>query len=531
MLFDARRLSTDEILESDICIIGGGAAGIAVAREFANRDPKVILLESGGLKFEHHTQFLYKGEITGRKFTALEFTRRRQFGGSTATWFGRCRPLDGSDFERRDWIPHSGWPITFKELKPQHERASGLLDLGEFQYDNEHWDSDENNEEIEKATGLETKIFRFSPPTRFAQKYAGELERAWNIQVLLHANALHLQLEPDGNSVAHIQCSTLEKKTFRVKANWFVLALGGLETTRLMLASRNVHPEGVGNQHDLLGRFFLDHVSLFDGAALHIPEDFPDSFFKLDYSAPMHDLGMVRAIGFTENYRQKHRLLNASAFFVKRPEYKMDDSYYSEDIQDLIQVSNVLGHTAPPSLGILKSLGSTISKSRTLKSIAWKKITQARRSMRFGLQLQLECAPNPHSRVTLSDEKDALGMNRIRLDWRLTQQDLDSYHHFREGLFDGLERRGFQTRKFNHGLDSEGWPVSIVPLKHHSGTTRMHANPREGVVDETCRVHGVNNLYIASSSVFPTIGMANPTLTIIALALRLADHLKQRLRS
>jgi choline dehydrogenase-like flavoprotein len=147
-------------------------------------------------------------------------------------------------------------------------------------------------------------------------------------------------------------------------------------------------------------------------------------------------------------------------------------------------------------------------------------------SSHYGLKIQLECAPNPESRLTLADQRDSLGMPRLNLNWKLSQQDLDSYQRFRIAMFDGLAQMGFPIRPINHDLDAEGWPVSMVPSKHHMGTTRMHKDVKQGVVDEHCRVHGINNLYVASSSVFPTSGMANPTLTIVALALRIADKVK-----
>jgi choline dehydrogenase-like flavoprotein len=521
MIVDARTFSANQIFEADLCIVGAGAAGIAMAREFVNSDAKVIVLESGGLGFDHRTQFLYRGEVAGRNFTPLEFTRRRQFGGSTSTWFGRCRPLEDSDFEKRDWLPYSGWPISAADLRPYYEKANRLFELNDY--------ADDKRSEVPQGI-VDFKKFAFSPPTHFGEKYHNELSRSSNLHVFLYANAVHVQLAQDSGRVDKIRCSTLQKKSFSVRAKVFVLALGGLETTRLLLASRDVQRYGIGNQFDLLGRFFMDHVSLFDGAVVQIDGDFPKELFKLDYSIQQKNLGSVLAVGLTEKYKNEHKLLNACGFFVKRSAYKMDDLFFSKEMRDLVYLSDMACHAIPPTVTVVKNLTRAIYNSRKLAPALKKRFLQNSKSPTYGLQLQLECAPNPESRLTLSDQRDSLGMPRLRLNWRLSQQDLDSYLHFRSALFNGLAEMGPKIRLVKHDLDAEGWPVSIVSSKHHMGTTRMSQDVKMGVVDENCCVHGIHNLYVASSSTFPTSGMANPTLTIAALALRIADRVKQRLQ-
>jgi choline dehydrogenase-like flavoprotein len=518
MLINAQNLTSQQIIEADLCIIGAGAAGIAAAREFLNADIKVILLESGGLDFNHHAQFLYRGVVEGRWYTSPEFTRRRQFGGSTATWFGRCHPLDRDDFEERDWIPHSGWPISAAELRPFYEQANRLFEIDNYDYT-------PNLRDME--SGLELKKFSFSPPTKFGEKYRAEIKQSSNLQVLLNATALHIQLNNDGSQVDSVRCTTLFRKRFSVRARFFILALGGLETPRLMLASRDVQKNGIGNQNDLLGRYFMEHVSLFDAHIDDIPAHQPRELFKLDYSIEQKNLGNVLAAGLTSAHRQEHRLLNGCGFFVRRAAHKTDDLFYSKEMQDVIRLSEIIHHAAPPSLRAAEYLVQALSNSRKLLPAIKSGLFQRKDKPHYGLQMQLECVPNPESRLTLSDDKrDFLGIPRLVVRWKLSTQDLDSYHRLRKALFEGLTRIGLPIRPINHDLDEEGWPVSITPSKHHMGATRMHRDPQQGVVDEHCCVHGVHNLYIASSSTFPTSGMANPTLTIAALALRIANRVK-----
>jgi choline dehydrogenase-like flavoprotein len=520
MFFDAYSFSDKQLFEADVCIVGAGAAGISIAKEFISTDIKVIFLESGGFDFEHRTQFLYQGESVNRNFLSLEFTRRRQFGGSTATWFGRCYPLDEKDFEARSWLPYSGWPISAGDLHPFYEKANHLFELGNYNY---------NEENLIHGYELDLKKFHFSPPTRFGEKYRSELSQAKNIHVFLHANAVHIQLDENGERVNKIDCLTLQKKKFSVKSKTFILALGALETTRLLMASNDVQQNGIGNHYDILGRFFMEHISLFDAALESVPSDAPKDLFKLNYSFPQQNLGIVLAVGLSNEFREKNNLLNACGFFVKRPAYKVDDLFFTKQFQDFIQISNILNHTMLPNLKSIKSFLKAVYNSPSFIQAIRKKFTQLPNTS-YGLQLQMESIPNPESRLTLSNKKDILGMPRLKLDWKLSRQDLDSYFRFRVSLHDELTKAGFKMRLIQHEVDEEGWPVSIVPSKHPMGTTRMHHDNKKGVVDEHCRIHNISNLYIASSSVFPTSGMANPTLTIVALALRIAENIKQGLR-
>ncbi len=530
MFFDARSLEPEQTLEADICIVGAGAAGIALAMEFASGPFEVIVLESGGFDFEHKTQLLYRGETRGRPHPALEFTRRRQFGGTTRTWFGRCRPLDEIDFQERAYIPFSGWPFSRAGLDPYYARAHVYCGLGEYNYDPAYWTDGKDGDGTIKSAGLETKIFQFSPPFDFGQQYRHEIGHAAHVRAFLHANAIGVSMDEDGRSVSRIRCRTLERKDFQVRAREYILAASALEVTRLLLVSREVMRAGIGNQHDLVGRFFMEHPHIFSGAITSPTENLPGEFFKLNYDLEQTHLGMVKAIGLPEARMVQEQTLNASAFFVSRVSYKAEDVYFSKGAAALIKAAEMFQHKAAPSLQLFHSLYAMTRHARTSAVLLWKIARNlVNRSALPSLHIQVETAPNPDSRVVLSDKQDRLGVNQLSLRWQLTRQDLESYQKFEALLHQGLGRLGFQIRRFRHDTDAAGWPVSMMPAKHHLGTTRMHTDPRRGVVDPDCRVHGVANLYIASSSVFPTSGMANPTLTLLALAIRLADHLKQKL--
>lgn len=520
MFFDARSFPAGENLQTDLCIIGAGAAGIAFAKEFANLQMRVLLVESGGVDFSHRTQMLYKAQNSGLDYQPMEFTKRRQFGGSTVTWFGRCRPLDEIDFEARPWVEYSGWPFGRRELEPYYKIAGQYLQLPS--------DDFSAGDDFFKNGRLESKRFLFSPPTNFSQSYRQDFEKAPNLDVLLYANAVHIQLDPGGKHARHIVCKTLNGKTLAVRARFFVLAASALENTRLLLASRDIHPNGIGNSHDLVGRFFMEHPHIFTCEVETLPADTPVRYTKLDYEDRQKNLNLVDAIGLSEDFLRHENLLNACAFFVKRPVHKASDMYYSRRALGLLRLTDILQHRAGPGFEIMKNLFQVLRSPDVTLQLLFKAMqAKFKHEHRFVLRLQMETVPHPESRARLSAKRDALGEPQINLHWKTSAQDVESYRRFNQALCYELAKKGVLTRPIRHDLSADGWPVSMLPAKHAMGTTRMHKTEKYGVVDPDCRVHGVANLYIAGGSVFPTSGMANPTLTIVALAVRLADHIKR----
>jgi choline dehydrogenase-like flavoprotein len=248
----------------------------------------------------------------------------------------------------------------------------------------------------------------------------------------------------------------------------------------------------------------------------------------LDYNSSVGNQGTVGALGIAEDLMRREQLLNASAFFVWRKDYKVDDRYFSKGALSLTHVMDTLNHTNAPGLNFFRNLKTALRHGDNTFNIMAKRMKGMIHPKNWiAIRAQIETVPNPHSRVTLSKKKDNLGVNKLTLDWRLTQQDLNSFRKFQETLFNFLQINGINMRVFNHELDEAGWPVTMISGKHHMGTTRMHSDPKKGAVDPNCRVHGVANLFIAGSSVFPTSGQANPMLTIVALAIRLAEHVKR----
>ncbi len=551
MFIDARTLPEETVVEYDICIIGGGAAGITLAREFIDQPLRVCLLEGGGLDFDEVTQSLYTGENVGVPYFPLKEARARYLGGSTNLWGGWSRPLDEIDFEDRPWMPDSGWPFTKAQLDPYYERAQKVCNLGPFEYDFAYWEdtlAQLERRQLPFATDqLLPYIWQIIPPTHvhFGQAYRAELEQARNINTYLNANVVNIDTNDTAQAVTRLEVASLEGKKFWVKAKVFILAVGGIENPRLLLASNKVQNTGLGNQYDAVGRYFMEHPYLISGK------------LRLSSPAPLYaqrnfQLGkmfMGTALGLSKAVQEREQILNFSARLLpieeewleaaKRlksrnrqpkghqafPTPKERRRQYFPTIQE--------GRKYTSQTTVMEDLSKVVTNldrvaARAYAKLFDKKSFSSRQPNFCDTHMIGEQAPNPDSRITLSSERDKLGLNRAQLDWRLSPIDKYTIERSQQIIAAEFERSGLGKLEIELTDDDACWQ-SVKGSYHHIGTTRMSMNPRRGVVNEHCQVHGISNLYIAGSSVFPTSGLSNPTLTIIALAVRLADQIKERM--
>ena len=498
---DARTLDAATVLEPDLAIIGGGAAGICLALALAGTKLNILLLESGGENFESQNQKMYAGALNGDHYFALDAGRLRFLGGGTNHWGGWCRPLDEIDFEARSWVPHSGWPFPRKALEPYFPRAQALVEAGPWIYDQK---GDAENASRGPVLplgkgGLYTSWFQFSKmrgdvlPTQFGKRYAADLKRAANITLLLQANITAIRLSPDAKTVERLDGATLDSngaagKRFTVKPRFVVLATGGMENARLLLASNDVMKTGVGNQNDLVGRFFSDNPIPRDVATLVSfagpLAPFYGSNQKLD------DGAIMRATFAPTAAFCRSAQVTGSLSTIEQP-VELDDTGKAAVITTAI------------------ALGVDASNAKA-----------------YSLGCGIELTPDPDRRLMLTGEKDALGLPRLKLEMRLADEDLARYRRtLTEMGRQLLASRAGMLRIDKHSRDD--WMKTMDWGHHHVGTTRMHVDPKQGVVNGDGLVHGLGNLYVAGSSVFPTYGASNPTMNLLALTLRLADHLKK----
>jgi choline dehydrogenase-like flavoprotein len=513
MFIDLRAVPDGTDITGEICIVGAGAAGITLARELAGSGLACVLLESGGMEFDSQTQELYAGDNIGRDFLDLTTCRLRYFGGTTNHWSGWCLPLDPIDFEERAGLPYRGWPFERSALEPWYRRAQEVCQVGPFDYAPEDWGIAQAKLPTPfRGPHFVPKIAQLSPPTRFGSAYGPELRSSSNVTVYFHANARRFETNEAGSEVQSLSVRTLTDREFQVKAKIFVLATGGIENARLMLASGGTEGQGIGDGRDLIGRYFMTHICCWAGL-LAMMDPSTDFYFDPGYFRTYRDGNVPRAfvpyIGFSEETMLRRRLPNIK----------------------LLWKYEILGE--PSASGTLTDLPSILDDIAGRPQYVESKVFRREGVPVTGtkLFLNLEPAPNPDSRIRLGRARDAIGMRRVAVDWKVTAEDKRNGVAVLRLLGAEVARTGFgRLRSFLEDGDDDNWPADMYGDQHHIGTTRMHRDASLGVVNEDCRVHGVANLYVAGSSVFPTAGAANPTLTITALALRLADHLKDELR-
>ena len=237
MLLDARRLDPRADVEADICIVGAGAAGITIARQFIDCPLRVVVLEGGGIQPDRQSQAIYQGATTGQPYYALDDCRVRYLGGTTNTWGGWCRPLDAIDFTERDWLPHSGWPFSRGALLSYYERAHATCRLAPCDYDASRWNTEGVSLVSPDAPDLADTLFHVGP-TRFGHDCRPALERAANVRLLLHASAIEIVMDPSRRRAVALVAGTSTGQRFTVRAGTVILAAGGIENPRLLLASR-----------------------------------------------------------------------------------------------------------------------------------------------------------------------------------------------------------------------------------------------------------------------------------------------------
>jgi choline dehydrogenase-like flavoprotein len=525
MIIDARELQDDDVLEVDLCIIGAGPAGIALGLELEATGAKVALLESGGRGWGTRGKGLTRGENVDPYYPRLEWTRLRMFGGSSWAWRKhslRTRPLEALDFVERPEIERGGWPFPGDALSPYWWRATDLCRLPSRGYGVADWE-DPVARPVRGAADLDTAMFPLGPGDAFTGRFE-EVRRLANVTCFLNATALELVTDETGRQVEHVVVAAGSGRSFRVRSRRFVLALGGIENARLLLLSRRGRRTALGNDHDHVGRYFMEHPHVRSGA-LRLRADPSPAGLKLYERVTRPEGAAIGFLRLSDEALRRERLL-ASAWAL-HPSTPAMNSEIGRDLSDL--KATVRAHVR-----VLPGTGARLRRV-ALHPVHAANVLLGSRHVRRGrepareyrLLGMMEQEPNRDSRVMLGDRRDRFGQPVARLEWRLSERDVRGIRRTQDVLSDALARAGIGHIVDRFG-DSQPPPLP-GPGFHHMGTTRMSLSAREGVVDTDCRVHGTTNLYVAGSSVFPTSGFANPTLPLLAVTLRLAEHLRASL--
>jgi choline dehydrogenase-like flavoprotein len=489
MIEDAEERTDDWFAERvfDVCVVGSGPAGITLARKLGERGLSVGLFEGGGLEFTSESQVLYEGTTSGQPYFPLDGARLRFLGGSSNHWGGWTRPLDPHDFEPKAHHPLSGWPISKSDLDPYAADADAILNLPQ--------DMPAPDIMPEAVADLLPGLFRFSRPTaRFGEKYRTELAASATIHAFVNANLIDFRLDESRRAVSEaIFRSYARPEPFRVKARTFVLCLGGIENPRALLNADSEITPGLGNEHDLVGRHFMDHPHAPIGrAVIRVPLT-----WMLVYSP-------------TPALMEAKRILN---FGLRIGDF---DQWNSGDFT-----------------GALQEEPACTVDFDTLLATEMRGEASPCPTHVADIFVASEQSLNSDSRVKLVSERDRFGLRKAELDWRLSEMDFRTLRTAASEAARQLAELDVGRMKILDWALGERDPsgAELYGGPHHMGTTRMSNDPKMGVVDSNTRVHSVENLYVGGSSVFATSGHANPTYTIVQLALRQADHLAELLRS
>jgi choline dehydrogenase-like flavoprotein len=547
-----KEIAENQLIQSQVCIIGAGAAGVTLTLELARKGIGVVLLEAGGLDTKAFPDQDLEGNIVDAHYHApLPECRSRQLGGTTALWAGRCMPMDPIDFARRDYVQNSGWPIQFEELAGFYPLANKYCHVGSYDYE-----VSQNSINVPPTIVPDfiddaitnSRLERWSLPTHFGKHYRKELIDRKNVRLLTDSFCINVELHPARRTVDAVTVATAPGRHYRVKAQTFIIAGGGLETTRLLLASNTIDSEGIGNTYGQLGRYYMGHLF---GSIAEI--NFAGDPRKTRYGFERDKSGVYyrRRFWISPETQKKEKILNTVLWLTNPP--AADPNHCSGILSAAylaLAMPVVRDKLAP--LAIQKAFrGQSQSENywphlRNIlldfphtafyaPQLLFKRLLPNRRIPalfiysrfnRYDLYYHAEQTPQWDNRVSLEQQRDRFGMPRLQVNFRYNAQDIESVCRAHEVLADQLEsRQKLGTLKYKQN-DIRALIVEQARDGFHQlGTTRMSFSEKDGVVDPDCKVHSLKNLYLCSSSVFPTSGQANPTLTIVALAVRLANHL------
>lgn len=551
MILDYLDPSAPDDYQCDVCIIGAGPAGITIASAFADSRFRVCVIESGGFDSDSMTHALSEGDPVGPMGFDPAMCRLRAVGGSSRLWGGGCVPLARLDVSPRDWVPASGWPIGFDELAQWWGRARAILGIPAGQTIGDGgFDHSRFTHALPLRTGSTVDRVCYISPVKFQTRYRELFGASANITLLLHATLTELVANTGGSRVQDGCIGNLAGRRGIVRARHYVLAGGGIENARLLLASDGIHPAGMGNRHDQVGRHFMDHPRCVAGKV--VDGDLHALLRPYNSSELRKEFPRYRELALSDDVQREQRLLNArarpypvtastpaglQALRELRASFRQPANDAGAGVETIVQ--RALDAGIPTAAGCAPAAG--VRRGRLLLRVGMNASHVARAMTRrlrsrpldtyrhVALMTYFEQSPNPDSRVTLADTRDALGMRRVRVDWRVAELDYASYR-VAAGIFGEEAARACGGR-----FEPEPWvrdpalQPALVGTAHHLGTTRMSGRAEDGVVDPDCRVHGMENLHVAGSSVFPTGGWAFPTFTIVALALRLSDRLRRGL--
>lgn len=524
MIIDGKQLDRSQSFQADICIIGAGVAGIVLAKELMGSGKKVLLIDSGGEHYDQATQDIYQAEKFPETFPDPHYSRLRFLGGTSNHWENNTSPFSPIDFEKRAWVPNSGWPISFKDIEPYYLKAAYYCGTKEDSYDTSYWAKQLNAKDLlADSKAIETSMAKSSiPPVRFFHQYGDSLKTSDQIRILTHANLIDIEFNSKNKKVESVTVQSFNSIKHSISAESFVFCMGGIENARMLLIFNEKYQNQLGNQGDSVGRYFMEHPTV--RAAHFFARD--EKKFKL---YERHNLGERNVLGFFQIREEK--LKEAETTNVRMPLIAANNYELSDGISSFHVISDAAKNTEVPDdfgthiFNILADI-DMVAEAVSRKSLDKSLFDSADEFAGFQIPMMTEQSPYRENRIKLGSDIDALGLKRIIIDWQVMQHDKDLIWKSLEVVAREVGALGLGRLKIMREHKRHIWGSQLGFAHHHMGTTRMADSPKDGVVDSNLKVFGCDNLYIAGSSSFSTGSHVPPTLTIAALSLRLSDHLK-----
>ena len=564
MIEDLGALRDDVGMAADLAVVGAGPAGIVVALEAAKQGISVVLIESGGRTFDQSVQELAEAAQWDRhRHAPLSLSTRRQVGGTSNIWGGKCVPFDPVDFIARPYLGTPAWPVGYKEIQGYFQRACDWMVCGRAVFDAAQVPNvpDAIVPGFVDDGVLGSSLERWSLPTNYGDVYRGHLERSALVRLLTGVTCTEIVCPSESAGATHLECRTNVGGRVQVTAKAFVVACGGLESTRLLMSSTGPAGEQLGNLGGHLGRWYLAHV---EGSIANVRFSTPPRQTVFDYERDIDGVYIRRRFSFSQEYQREHGLPNVVGWLGN---WELPDARHGYGQLSFIYLAltSPLGPSLAPEVQRLSMTGGEIpgtpygmatitSRGSHLQNILRHPLATGTFAARFGagrflartrrvpgffmyskdnlypLQYHGEQLPNPESKVTLTSETDRLGRRKLAVDLRFIKEDVDGIIRAHKHWDRYFRARGVGQLEYQHNDLEQAVDQRMGGGFHQAGTTRMSASPADGVVDQNLAVHGVSNVYVASSSTFVTAGQANSTFMIVVFAVRLADHLARQLR-
>jgi choline dehydrogenase-like flavoprotein len=527
LILNAENFSEPKEFSCDICIVGAGVAGIVVARELLGSNKSIIMMESGHELYNESIQNLYKSNRKPKIFPDTSVSRLRMLGGSSNHWGNSTERLDPIDFEKRGWVPNSGWPFSYSTLEPFYNTAEKYCGVGDYddQYSLDYWLEKAPfkdyfpDSELMKSAIIKSSLI----PVRFFKQYGPDLLEDENVQIISGANITEVDYSPESENISGISFNTIKSIKHTIKAKLFIMCLGGIENARMLLNFNQDYDDRIGNLHGNVGRYLMEHPTI-RGAHFYPLNGRLPSMYESIYK----DEIMLKArLKLKEETQYKYETNNLRMMLVARTEEALSHGVSSAHIlSNHFENADIADNFGTHLVNVLSDI-DVLANIFAKQTFDFELNEDVFKFSGYQLVSMIEQTPDRSNRITLSDKEDILGIKKINIDWTISDEDKNLAWRSLDLIAKdpSINRKGrFRVLKER---ESRLWSSQLGFGSHHIGTTRISSSYKTGVVDPKCRVYGTNNLYIGGSSVFPTGGHVPPTLTIVAMSIKLADDIKR----